>query len=147
MLYTILVLLHVLVSFLLVVVILLQSSKGGGLAGSAFGGGSSMAFLGARGTATLLTRATTVLAVLFMLNSLGLSFLLGGSGKTVSVTQREMQSGASNLPRVAGEGNLGLDQEPLPGNQQGTQAQPGQTTAPPPGNEQPQGNQPQQPSK
>jgi preprotein translocase subunit SecG len=122
MIYTILVILHVIVSFLLVIVILLQNSKGGGLSGAAFGGGgSSMAFLGARGTATLLTRATTVLAILFMLNSLGLSFLLGGSGKAVSVTQREIQSSAKNLPTVAGGADMNLNQEPIP---QGTQTQP-----------------------
>jgi preprotein translocase subunit SecG len=107
MIYTILVLLHVLVSFFLVVVILLQSSKGGGLAGSAFGGGAS-SFLGARGTATFLSRATSILAIIFMLNSLGLSLLLQGAGAPRSVTQQEMQqSGAQNLPRVSGDANLG----------------------------------------
>jgi preprotein translocase subunit SecG len=114
MIYTILVLLHVLVSFFLVVVILLQSSKGGGLAGSTFGGGAS-SFLGARGTANFLSRATAILAVVFMLNSLGLSLLLQGGGAPRSVTQQEMQqSGAQNLPRVSGEMNLG-DLESSPG--------------------------------
>ncbi len=105
MIYTFLVFLHIIISILLVVVILLQSAKGGGLAGSAFGGGSSMAFLGARGTATFLSRATTVLAIIFMLNSLGMSFMLKGSSSAVSVTQQEIQqSAAAGLPRVAGEG-------------------------------------------
>ena len=107
MIYTILILLHVLVSFFLVVVILLQSSKGGGLAGSTFGGGAS-SILGARGTANFLSRATAILAVVFMLNSLGLSLLLQGGGAPRSVTQQEIQqSGAQNLPRVPGEVNLG----------------------------------------
>jgi len=100
MIYSILIALHLIVSVLLVVVILLQSSKGGGLAGSAFGGGAGASFLGARGTATFLTRATTVLAVIFMLNSLGLSFLLRGSSTPVSVTQQEIQSAAEHLPRL-----------------------------------------------
>ena len=133
MFYVLLVLLHVVVSCLLVVVILLQSSKGGGLAGSPFGGGgSSMSFLGARGTATFFSRATTVLAVVFMLNSLALSMLIQGR-KAVSVTQQQIQSGASNLPRVAG--SQGMEGAPItqpPGTKeqgQPIQATPGQVPA------------------
>lgn len=76
-----------------------------------------MAFLGARGTATFLSRATTVLAIIFMLNSIGLSFMLKGSGSPVSVTQQEIQSAATALPRVAG-GNEAPNQpiQGLPGN-------------------------------
>ena len=107
--------LHILVSVLLVIVILLQSSKGGGLAGSAFGGGPSMSFLGARGTATFLSRATTVLAIVFMLNSLALSLMLRGLGGPVSVTQQEIQSEAQNLPRVAGESQFGTGEIPIQG--------------------------------
>jgi len=128
MIYTILILLHVLVSFFLVVVILLQSSKGGGLAGSTFGGGAS-SILGARGTANFLSRATAILAVVFMLNSLGLSLLLQGGGAPRSVTQQEIQqSGAQNLPRVPGDMNLGdlgsSPGEPAAGQPQSTPDQP-----------------------
>src|SRR5260221_3651120 len=71
--YTVTVL-YVLVCLLLLVVILLQQAKGGDMA-SAFGGGSSQTAFGARGGATLLTKATTVLAVLFMLGALALAIL------------------------------------------------------------------------
>lgn len=137
MFYTILVLLHVIVSFLLVVVILLQSSKGGGLAGSTFGGGPSMSFLGARGTANFLSRATTVLAIIFMLNSLGLSVMLKGIGRPASVTQREMQTGAQNLPRVGEGTDLGASTPgtALPGAEPLGQQQ----TSPPAQNQPPQG--------
>jgi len=113
MIYTILLLLHVIVSLLLVVVILLQSAKGGGLAGSAFGGGMGTSFLGARGTATFLSRATTILGIIFMLNSLGLSFLLRGAGTPVSVTQQEIASEAGNLPRVPDMSELGSGEIPI----------------------------------
>ena len=116
--------------------ILLQSSKGGGLAGSTFGGGAS-SFLGARGTATFLSRATTILAVVFMLNSLGLSLLLQGGGAPRSVTQQEIQqSGAQNLPRVPGDMNLGdlgtaaPQESPIaPEQQSPAQASPGDQSA------------------
>ena len=66
-----------------------------------------MSFLGARGTATFLSRATTILAIIFMLNSLGLSLLLQGIGSPRSVTQQEMQTGAQNLPRVPTGSEMG----------------------------------------
>ena len=114
MIYMFFIFLHLIVSILLVIVILLQSSKGGGLAGSAFGGsGPASSFLGARGTATFLSRATTFLAVIFMLNSLGLSFLIRGASKPVSVTQQAIQSEAQHLPRVPGD--VSIPMEGLPG--------------------------------
>ena len=66
--------LYVLVCLLLLLVILLQQGKGGDMA-SAFGGGSSQTAFGARGGATLLTKMTTVCAVLFMLGALVLAIL------------------------------------------------------------------------
>ena len=51
---------------------LLQQGKGGDIA-SAFGGGGSQTAFGARSGATLLTRATSVLAVLFVVLSLALT--------------------------------------------------------------------------
>jgi preprotein translocase subunit SecG len=114
MIYTFLLSIHLIVSVLLVIVILLQSSKGGGLAGSAFGGGGmGSQFLGARGTATFLSRATTILAVIFMLNSLGLSFMLRGSSAPVSVTQQEMATEAQNLPRLPGDYGTGMGEAPI----------------------------------
>lgn len=127
MFYTFFLSLHILVSLLLVVVILLQSSKGGGLAGSSFGGGPSVAFLGTRGTATFLSRATTVLAIVFMLNSLALSMMLRTRGTPVSVTQQEIQSGAENLPRVPGGSQPGVGEAPIQG-MPGSQGMGGEAT-------------------
>jgi len=59
----------------LILVVLMQSAKGEGLAG-AFGGTSlSGAVFGGRGAATFLSKATTFLAIIFMISSLGLSFI------------------------------------------------------------------------
>ena len=77
--FPILVVTHILVSFLLILVVLMQSSKGEGLAGSAFGGGGvSGAVFGGRGAASFLSKATSVLAVLFMLNSGALALISTG---------------------------------------------------------------------
>ncbi|UCD64497.1 MAG: preprotein translocase subunit SecG [Candidatus Zixiibacteriota bacterium] len=78
--FTIWIIFHVIVSVALVLVVLMQSSKGEGLAGSAFGGsgGLSGAVFGGRGAASFLSRATTVLAILFMVNCGVLAFMSAG---------------------------------------------------------------------
>jgi len=72
MLYYFLVAVYTVVCLLLIGVILLQQGKGGDMA-NAFGGGGSQAVFGARSGATLLTRATAGLAVLFVVLSLTLT--------------------------------------------------------------------------
>ena len=66
--------LHVIVCLFLVIVVLLQSGKAADLAG-AFGGMGSPTAFGPRGAATVLSKATTISAVLFMVTSLSLSVL------------------------------------------------------------------------
>ncbi|HUJ83875.1 MAG TPA: preprotein translocase subunit SecG, partial [Candidatus Acidoferrales bacterium] len=61
--YTLFLIVHVLVCFFLIVVVLLQSGKAADLAG-AFGGMGSQTAFGPRGSATLLSKATTISAVL-----------------------------------------------------------------------------------
>ena len=65
---------HILVCLFLVLVVLTQQGKGQDLA-SAFGGAGSQAAFGARGTATLLTKVTAVVAGLFMVTSLLLGYV------------------------------------------------------------------------
>jgi preprotein translocase subunit SecG len=69
MLYYLIATLYVLTCMVLMLVILLQQGKGGDIA-NAFGGGSSQAAFGARSGATVLSRATTVCAVLFVIGAL-----------------------------------------------------------------------------
>ncbi len=76
---------HVIVCLFLIVVILLQSGKAADLAG-AFGGMGSQTAFGPRGSATLLSKATTVSAAVFMITSMTLSILAtknAGVGTTV----------------------------------------------------------------
>jgi preprotein translocase subunit SecG len=91
-LFTVLLLFHILVSFLLVVVILLQAGKGGGLA-SAFGGsGTTEAVFGGRHAATFLSKATTVLGTIFFLSSITLALFSSYASGPKSVVQEELQS-------------------------------------------------------
>jgi len=66
--------LHIVVCIFLIIVVLLQSGKAADLAG-AFGGMGSQTAFGPRGSATLLSKATTVSAVVFMITSLSLSII------------------------------------------------------------------------
>lgn len=66
--------LHVILCFFLIIVVLLQSGKAADLAG-AFGGMGSQTVFGPRGASTLLSKATTIAATLFMITSLVLVIL------------------------------------------------------------------------
>ena len=72
---------YVIVCRVLILVVLLQQGKGGSMA-NAFGGGASQAAFGARSGATVLSRATTVCAVLFVIGALylGIAGQRGGGG-------------------------------------------------------------------
>jgi preprotein translocase subunit SecG len=74
MLYYLLGTLYIVTCLLLLLVVLLQQGKGGDMA-SAFGGGGSQTAFGARAGATVLTRATTVLGVLFMIGAIVLGII------------------------------------------------------------------------
>ena len=91
--FTLLLTLHVIICAALIIGILLQSSKGEGLAGAFGGSGITGAVFGGRGAATFLAKATTVLAILFFVSSIGLSFLVSGTRRVApeSVIQKQAQ--------------------------------------------------------
>ena len=74
---------YVLTCLILLLVILLQQGKGDMAA--AFGGGSSQSAFGARAGATVLSKATAVLAALFMVGAMVLAIMgQRGPGSVVS---------------------------------------------------------------
>jgi preprotein translocase subunit SecG len=84
--YIALVILHVIVCLVLIGVILLQSGQAADIAG-AFGGSGSQTAFGPRGAATVLSRATTWCAVMFMFTSMALAVHVstssGGAGRSI----------------------------------------------------------------
>jgi len=89
---------HVIVCIFLIIVVLLQSGKAADLAG-AFGGMGSQTAFGPRGSATLLSKATTVSAVVFMITSLSLSILATrGSGSVKTVLDNGSKSAPASAP-------------------------------------------------
>jgi preprotein translocase subunit SecG len=77
---------HVIVCLFLIIVVLLQSGKSGDIA-AAFGGMGSQTAFGPRGAATVLSKATTWSAIIFMLTSLALSIFATRRGGPNSVLQ------------------------------------------------------------
>jgi preprotein translocase subunit SecG len=77
---SILLVVHMVVALVIIGLVLLQHGKGADM-GAAFGSGSSGSLFGAVGSANFLSRSTAVLATVFFLSSLGLTYL--GSTRTV----------------------------------------------------------------
>ena len=80
--YTFVLIIHIIASFVLVVVILLQAGRGGGLAQTFGGGGASTTLFGQKAS-VFLTRATTVSAVLFLCTSLSLAVISSRRAKSL----------------------------------------------------------------
>src|SRR5688572_30601323 len=96
MLYYLVLTIYVLVCLILMMVVLLQQGKGGDIA-NAFGGGTSQAAFGARAGATVLSRATTICAVLFMVGALFLG-ILGQRGPGSVIGGRAPSAPPANTP-------------------------------------------------
>jgi preprotein translocase subunit SecG len=114
---------HYLICVFLIIVVLLQSGKAADLAG-AFGGMGSQTVFGPRGSATVLSKATTIAAALFMITSLSLSILVtrgGGVGGSSSPLEKAAKPPATQskqaLPKP-GE-TVPIQVTPIQGNQPG----------------------------
>lgn len=80
------IILHVIVCIALIMIVLLQTGKGADM-GAAFGGGASQTLFGSTGASTFLSKATTAVAIVFMLTSLVLAYLSSGGPTGTSVVK------------------------------------------------------------
>ncbi len=107
---SILLVVQVLLSISLIVLILMQHGKGAD-AGAAFGSGASATVFGARGSGNFMTRATTVIAILFFLVCLSLAYVSSNRATpdsvTGSVTAQEVETApmqqADDMPPKDGD--------------------------------------------
>ena len=88
---TLVTIIHICVCIFLIFVVLLQSGQSGDIA-AAFGGQGSQTAFGPRGAATVLTKATTWCAVIFMLTSITLSIAASRRTGVKSVLQNTSTS-------------------------------------------------------
>jgi preprotein translocase subunit SecG len=80
-LYPLLLTVHILVGISVIGLVLLQHGKGADM-GAAFGSGASGSLFGASGSANFLSRTTAILAAVFFLTSLGLSYVVSTRSNT-----------------------------------------------------------------
>src|SRR5712691_5413214 len=103
---------HVIVCVFLAVVVLLQSGKAADLAG-AFGGMGSQTVFGPRGSATVLSRATTIAAAMFMVTSMALSiYATRGGGATPSILDRVSKPSTTSQPAAPKSGTVPITVTP-----------------------------------
>ena len=130
---TLAVVFHVLLAFGIVGLVLLQRGKGAD-AGAGFGAGASGTVFGARGSANFLSRTTAVLATLFFVSSLGLSYLFSKGPVETSVmdrvaTQQPAPAPTGNVPAPAVDG--GAPVAPATGTEPAPQGAPAAAPAEP----------------
>ena len=100
MLHSVLLIIHFICAFSIIGLVLLQRGKGAE-AGAGFGAGASGTVFGARGASTALSRATGILAGIFMLTSLSLTYV--GTHKSAAASgtileQLQQQPAPANSP-------------------------------------------------
>ena len=94
---TLVLVIHVLAALVLVGLILLQHGKGADV-GAAFGSGASGSLFGASGSANFLSRTTAVLAVIFFVTSLGLTYFSSRKTEHKGVMATQPATPAQSLP-------------------------------------------------
>ncbi len=94
---TLAVVFHVLLAVAIIAIVLLQRGKGAD-AGAGFGAGASGTVFGARGSANFLSRTTAVMATLFFLTSLGLTYLFSQQKAPTSVVDTVKQAAPAPAP-------------------------------------------------
>lgn len=97
---TLAVVFHVMLAVGIIGIVLLQRGKGAD-AGAGFGAGASGTVFGARGSASFLSRTTAVLATLFFLTSLGLTYLFSQNKAATSVVDTVKQEAPAPLTTPA----------------------------------------------
>jgi len=92
---------HVALAIAVIGLVLIQHGKGAD-AGAAFGAGASSTVFGARGSASFLTKLTTILAGLFFLTSISLFYIAAqrdaGIGSVTDTVAEEIAPAAADLP-------------------------------------------------
>jgi preprotein translocase subunit SecG len=122
---------HVLVAAALIGFVLLQHGKGADM-GAAFGSGASGSLFGAAGSANFLSRTTGILATVFFLTSLGLTYYSATRAPKELMKQGVMQSAPEAASKEAKDGKDSKAGE-VPEGTTGTAPAPTSTPAAPAG--------------
>src|SRR5512139_688547 len=105
---TLLIVVQVLCAIALIIMVLLQHGKGADM-GAAFGSGASGSLFGASGSANFLSRMTAVLAAVFFLSSMGLTFFSTKEKAPAAKPVTEQSVPAVPQPAVPVQSDTGAD--------------------------------------
>src|SRR5512134_1268518 len=103
---------HGLLCFSIVALVLLQRGKGAD-AGAGFGAGASGTVFGARGSSTFFSKATAVVATLFFVTSLALTYVASQPAEAPKSLVESLPAEAPAAPAAA-PAPLGQDEVPVP---------------------------------
>jgi preprotein translocase subunit SecG len=109
--------LQVFACFGIIALVLLQRGKGAD-AGAGFGAGASGTVFGARGARTALSRATAILAVVFMINSLALAYM--GTQAAAEQPKTILDEAAGSVPAPASDAQTPAIPAPATGSSSST---------------------------
>ena len=126
---TVLLVFHLIIVISLVAVILLQRSEGGAL--GSLGGGNGLSLISGRSAGNFLTKATAVLATLFMLSCIALTIINKNAAKEENISAVDSVSTENVLPAAIKEKEEKQKQSPVPAAQKEAAA-PATTNAVPP---------------
>ena len=122
---TLVLVIHVLAALTLIGLVLLQHGKGADV-GAAFGSGSAGSVFGSAGSANFLSRATAILATVFFLTSMGLTFfsmqkteLKGVMGKQPATQDKSLPE---QIPPAAPAGQVAPESKAAPSGDPGSKA-------------------------
>ena len=107
-------LLHVLTAIGVIGLVLLQHGKGADM-GAAFGSGSSGSLFGASGSANFLSRTTAVLATVFFLTSMGLTYVTSHKSQQSSVMDTHKTEQPVTPPQPSGAAPKPAEAPPVEG--------------------------------
>ena len=122
---TVILVMHVLAALGICGLVLLQHGKGADV-GAAFGSGSAGSVFGSAGSANFLSRATAILALVFFLTSLGLTYFSTRKGDTRGV----MADHPVTQQKTPGQNPLEIPGQTPPGRSEAQPLPPGTGTPP-----------------
>jgi preprotein translocase subunit SecG len=88
---------HVIAAIVLIVLVLLQHGKGADM-GAAFGTGSAGSLFGSSGSANFLSRSTAVVATMFFITSLSLTYIYAHPAQQQGVMDRVNPAATQSAP-------------------------------------------------
>ena len=121
----ILLVVHVLIAAGIIGLVLLQHGKGADM-GASFGSGSSGSLFGASGSANFLSRSTAVLATVFFVSSLVLTYVYAHKSAPKGVLENVLKSAPATQAPPPASKDVPTGQAPAPAGSQPAPAEGGQ---------------------